>query len=178
VDSDEDVVMEDDDAEDGLGISPELNYSVSRSTSSHASEPTCSEPSMAEGGPSRAHLQPQGAYRSMSSSSSSLGLWDIWRQTPSSTTPETSPFPSRNPELWYPAEASESRTFKIMYVPDPSRALKRANVECDLGWTSRNISPEHFEAIKDLPGLVYKCGTSRKGTVKVQIAEWVSVRIS
>jgi hypothetical protein len=80
---------------------------------------------------------------------------------------------SGTPNDWYPIVASDETQFQIMYVPDPTRALRRNDAEANLGWTKREISFKHYEAIKHLSGFVYKVSENRKGC-RVLISEWVS----
>lgn len=112
------------------------------------------------------------SHHSASGSTSSHAFQDQWRLTPdyapSGNSSRACSMP-RNDE-WYPAMASESRTFEILYVPDPSRAMKKKEAEINLGWANRDITPAQFESIKHLTGFVYKNGT-RKNKIKVVMTE-------
>ncbi|KAI5984890.1 hypothetical protein EDD15DRAFT_2193948 [Pisolithus albus] len=88
------------------------------------------------------------------------------------TTPIISRSASVNRDDWYPIEESETRSFNILYVPDPSRAVSRREAESDLAWATREITFRQFDAIKDLTGFVYKQRENKTG-VKVRVTEWL-----
>ncbi|KAF8556441.1 hypothetical protein OG21DRAFT_1506544 [Imleria badia] len=75
---------------------------------------------------------------------------------------------------WYPLEPSEEIRFDILYVPDPTRAMKRKDAERDLAWATREITQVQFDAIKDLSEFVYKKGKT-ENLVKVLVSEWLWV---
>ncbi|KAF8435843.1 hypothetical protein L210DRAFT_870722 [Boletus edulis BED1] len=89
-----------------------------------------------------------------------------------SSSPAFSKSPSVDPSTWYPIEPSEDRMFKLLYVPDASRGMRRCFAERNLAWTKREIRFDQFEAIKDLSGFVHKCGENRNG-VRVILTEWL-----
>jgi hypothetical protein len=107
---------------------------------------------------------------SVSNLTSSFGIQDPWGVTPDVATSVGS---SRSFSV-HDGEASESRKFDILYIPDPSRAMMKKDAVLNLGWTTRDITPAHYESIKHLTELVYKIG-STKDRVDVLITEWVSI---
>lgn len=158
-----DVIMEDMDEvdpEDEMQVELHLRPSVTKSTPSEASG-DISRGSSRDPGPSY-HLERD----SMGSTSRSSLL------IPNFTSPANSRSQSRTPEEWYPVVASEERQFRVLYVPDPSRAEKRAEAEANLGWTKRDITLAHYDAIKHLSGFVHKLSENKRG-IKVLISEWV-----
>lgn len=117
------------------------------------------------------------AHTSGSSSTTSFGIRDPWRNAQDIS---SSAGPSRASSIpgndgWYPTEPSESRKFEILYIPDPSRAMKKAEALNNLGWTAREITLLQYESIQHLKGLVYK-NSITKDKAKVCITEWVSAR--
>lgn len=78
-----------------------------------------------------------------------------------------------------------SRTYRILYVPDPSRARSSLReAEADLGYTTRSMPKEDFEYLKSLvPEYIYIKRSQLwddevRGGVemrKVRMSEWVSL---
>lgn len=73
---------------------------------------------------------------------------------------------------WYPLHRSESRKLELLYVPDPSRAMKRSRAEFDVAWIHRTLTPAQYDHIKELNDLYHHIRTTKDGE-KVIINEWV-----
>ncbi|KAI6042294.1 hypothetical protein EDC04DRAFT_2601081 [Pisolithus marmoratus] len=87
--------------------------------------------------------------------------------------PFTGKSPSADMESWYPFKKLEMKTFNILYIPNPSHAVKtKQEAENDLGWASHEITLSQFNAISNLTGLVYKQWVTKTG-VRVQVTEWL-----
>ncbi|KAI6025432.1 hypothetical protein EDC04DRAFT_2606310 [Pisolithus marmoratus] len=87
--------------------------------------------------------------------------------------PFTGKSPSANKEPWYPFEKLKLKTFNILYIPDPSHAVKtKQEAENNLAWASREITLNQFNAISNLTGFVYKERVTKTG-VRVRVTEWL-----
>lgn len=112
---------------------------------------------------------------SASNSTTSFGIRDTWRVTTSVARSSSGPSVHSN-DAWYPAVPSEVRKFEILYVPDPSRAMKRKEADKNLGWAMRDLTTAQYESIKHLTELVYKNRATKNG-VQVLVTEWVSINL-
>ncbi|KAF8126193.1 hypothetical protein EV363DRAFT_1453206 [Boletus edulis] len=111
---------------------------------------------------------------SASHSTTSFGVQDPWQVTPDFV-PSVGSSNGRSihsSDAWYPAVVSEDWKFEILYIPDTSRGMSRKEATLNLGWTTRDITPAHFQCIKHLTGLVYKNSTT-KDSIKVLVTEWL-----
>ncbi|KAG9311147.1 hypothetical protein JVU11DRAFT_8210 [Chiua virens] len=163
--ADEDTMIEDDEDED-VPVESEFIPSIARSTGSRASG------SMSRGSSGVPPYNNVGSAASTSSLRISRTDWttdssaEVFSRSPSGVPPNS----------WYPLEPSENKAFSILYVPDASRAMSRSAAERNLSWARREISFEHFEAIKGLTGFVHKYSENRHG-VRVNIMEWLWIML-
>lgn len=73
--------------------------------------------------------------------------------------------------------AGQYKTFRILYVPDPSRELEE-HPYGDLGWMSRKITWDQYEEVKHLHNACFieeeQPEDVREDEIMVEIMEWVS----
>lgn len=74
-------------------------------------------------------------------------------------------------------DSGEYRTFRVLYVPDPSRE-RVDHPSGDLGWISRDITLDQYSKIKHLKNACLveepQPKDMPKDEIRVEIMEWVS----
>jgi hypothetical protein len=69
-------------------------------------------------------------------------------------------------------DPKRSKTYRLLFVPDPTRQQSKAGAEIDLGWSFTKISEEEYLAVQDLSGNIYVRSRNNKGC-RVLVDEWV-----
>lgn len=67
-------------------------------------------------------------------------------------------------------------TWKLLYVPDPTRYMSKRDAEVDIAWTTESITEEELESVQCLIGTcIYAYGKRKRGNRGVD--KWRSVLI-
>jgi hypothetical protein len=79
------------------------------------------------------------------------------------------------------ASTVDHKTFKIIYVPDPTRTCTASRAEADLAFLKTAISEHEYNVLKHLEGSIHFVSRRQKGLensrVVVHMQEWVSLNI-